>query len=240
MTRPRLCILLLLLALAWTALPALAQEFGLLDGDEAGAGNASQKTPAAPAAMVQEEELVVLAAPEKVGLGEPFLVRLTANRALGEVAVYWRGKEVIPSISVWNDRHVALAMLGTDVLTDRPGSLDLVVTAGLDSGKKTFRRRVAVRPKEYATQALNLPEPMVTPPEEVLSRIARERAEVARVLSEVSPKRRWSLPLKRPVAGQVTSVYGLRRILNGRPKNPHRGLDFRAAEGLAVAAAADV
>lgn len=46
--------------------------------------------------------------------------------------------------------------------------------------------------------------------------------------------RMWRLPLVRPVQGKVLSVYGAQRILNGKPKNPHRGLDFRSPMGNPV------
>jgi murein DD-endopeptidase MepM/ murein hydrolase activator NlpD len=36
----------------------------------------------------------------------------------------------------------------------------------------------------------------------------------------------------------VSSPFGLRRILNGQPKSPHAGVDFRSPAGTAVRAAA--
>jgi murein DD-endopeptidase MepM/ murein hydrolase activator NlpD len=41
------------------------------------------------------------------------------------------------------------------------------------------------------------------------------------------------------VEGKNTSLYGLQRVLNGKPKDPHRGLDFRAPTETAVKAVAD-
>ena len=97
---------------------------------------------------------------------------------------------------------------------------------------------VKVEPKSYQTQELKVPQVMATPPKG-LERIERESKLVRDTINTVSPKRRWELPLKRPVNGIVTSPYGFKRIYNGTPGNPHRGIDFRAAVGTPVKCAAD-
>jgi murein DD-endopeptidase MepM/ murein hydrolase activator NlpD len=43
-------------------------------------------------------------------------------------------------------------------------------------------------------------------------------------------------PFVRPVPGEPTSIFGTRRIFNGKPRSPHPGLDLRAAEGTEVRA----
>lgn len=226
------------LPLAPASVPA--QDFGLEDGD----GAAVLLPGEAKAAQPEEPEstgasALVLAAPGRVGVGQPFIVRLTSDLPLGNVTVYWQGKEVVPSISVWNDRHIALAMLGTDVLSAKPGKEELSVIASIDGKENTFRRTVQLTPKSYPKQELTLPEKMVTPPAEVYDKINQDRAEVAVALDTTSPQRIWRLPFYRPVDGKITSLYGLQRILNGKPKNPHRGLDFRAPMGTPIHAVAD-
>jgi murein DD-endopeptidase MepM/ murein hydrolase activator NlpD len=88
-------------------------------------------------------------------------------------------------------------------------------------------------------ERLSLDPAMVTPPDEELPRIARERALARQALGAASPQSLWSLPLLRPVPGAVSSVYGIGRILNGQPRAPHRGLDLEAETGEPVLAAAD-
>jgi len=218
-----------------------AQGFGLEEGDDIGfvlPGDA-EAAEAAAATKQSSGTALVLAAPSRVGEGQPFLVRLTSDQPLDSVSVHWLGKEVIPSISVWNNRHVALAMLGTDVLNAKMGKDELTVIASIDGKENTFRRTVQITSVDYPKQELTLPKKMVTPPTEVYDRIKADRAEVAKALAMVTPQRNWHLPFERPVTGKVTSLYGLRRILNGKPKNPHRGLDFRSPMGNPIKCTAD-
>jgi murein DD-endopeptidase MepM/ murein hydrolase activator NlpD len=218
-----------------------AQEYGLEEGDgitlampgEARAADTGDA--AAPATG----SALVLAAPGQAGVGQPFLVRLTSDQPLDSVSVHWQGKEVVPSISVWNDRHVALAMLGTDALNARPGKEELSVIASIDGKENTFRRTIVLVPVDYPRQELTLPEKMVTPPAEVHARIKAEGEQTTAAKNTVSPRRMWQLPLERPVGGDVSSPYGAQRILNGKPKNPHRGLDFRSPMDNPVKSAAD-
>lgn len=217
-----------------------AQEFGLQDGDGTEfllPGEAEAAQPAGSAA--DAEAATVLAAPSKVGEGQPFIVRLTSDQPLESVSVHWLGKQVTPSISVWNNRHVALAMLGTDVLNAKPGKQDLAVIASIDGKENTFRRSVRIVPEEYPKQELTLPKKMVTPPAKVYDRIKADRAATSKAKATISPQRLWRLPFARPVQGEISSLYGLRRILNGKPKNPHRGLDFRSPMGNPVKSTAD-
>ncbi|MUM78876.1 peptidoglycan DD-metalloendopeptidase family protein [Pseudodesulfovibrio sp. F-1] len=230
--------LITMLCLSMVPLSVPAQGFGLEEGDGVPMDSS------AVAQSVQAESptpgsALVLAAPGQAGVGQPFLVRLTSDQPLDSVSVHWQGKEVVPTISVWNDRHVALAMLGTDVLNAKTGKEELVVIASIDGKESTLRRSLQLVPVEYPRQELTLPEKMVTPPAEVLERIRAEREVTRAALETVSPVRMWRLPLERPVGGEESSPYGAQRILNGKPKNPHRGLDFRSPMNNPIKCVAD-
>jgi murein DD-endopeptidase MepM/ murein hydrolase activator NlpD len=190
------------------------------------------------AATSNSDPLLVLAVPNQVGMGQPFLVRLTSDLALEQVSMEWMGKKISPSVSVWNNRHVTVAMLGTDVLTIKPGLQSLEVQAVAGGKKMRWRRRIKILPKSYPRQDLTLPSKMVDPPASVQGRIKQERKRTASAKNKWSDQQMWQLPFHRPVPGKTTSSYGLRRFLNKKPKNPHRGMDFRAASGSAVEAVA--
>ena len=100
--------------------------------------------------------------------------------------------------------------------------------------KKVFKR-------EYKIQRIDgLEEKKVTPPEEVYERIKRENrwiGEARAVNSDlVFFKNKFRNPLKNAI---ITGVYGSQRILNGKPKWPHYGIDFAAKEGTEIKAMLD-
>ena len=100
--------------------------------------------------------------------------------------------------------------------------------------KKVFKR-------EYKIQRIDgLEEKKVTPPEEVYERIKRENKWIkeARVIDSNLTffKNKFAIPVENAI---ITGVYGSQRILNGKPKWPHYGLDFAADEGAEIKAMLD-
>ena len=80
--------------------------------------------------------------------------------------------------------------------------------------KKVFKRK-------YKIQRIDgLPSKQVTPPPEVYD----------------SFKEKFIYPLDKYI---ITGVYGSQRILNGKPRSPHYGIDFHAPEGTPVKAMLD-
>jgi len=97
--------------------------------------------------------------------------------------------------------------------------------------KKVFKRK-------YKIQRIDgLEEKKVTPPEEVYERIKRENkwiGEARAINSDLSFfKNKFAIPVENAI---ITGVYGSQRILNGKPKWPHYGLDFAADEGTKIMA----
>jgi len=100
--------------------------------------------------------------------------------------------------------------------------------------KKVFKR-------EYEIQRIDgLEEKKVTPPEEVYERIKRENkwiGEARAIDSDLTFfKNKFAIPVENAI---ITGVYGSQRILNGKPKWPHYGLDFAADEGTKIKAMLD-
>jgi murein DD-endopeptidase MepM/ murein hydrolase activator NlpD len=85
----------------------------------------------------------------------------------------------------------------------------------------------------------NLPTNMVTPPAEVIARIKTniQNVKVARAtLSNFEDALRHGFIW--PVWGRISGIYGSQRILNGKPRQPHYGIDIATPVGVAVRAAA--
>lgn len=74
---------------------------------------------------------------------------------------------------------------------------------------------------------------------ENVERARRESRRVA-ALWDRRTVRRFTLPLTAPLARMpVSGRFGARRVINGQPRSPHSGADYRADAGTPVRAAAD-
>lgn len=101
---------------------------------------------------------------------------------------------------------------------------------------KTYSYKIASR--EYVEQKVTVPDKFVKYPDEVQKRIDRENGEIKTARARTADDsfvQFMDLALtdelkKHPISG----VFGSRRVFNGEPKSPHKGLDIAAPTGTAV------
>ena len=121
----------------------------------------------------------------------------------------------------------------------RDRKYDVVITVNKDGNKKKIVKKVQKR--KYNIQRIEgLEEKKVTPPEEVYERIKRENkwiGEARAINSDLTFfTKKFIIPVENAI---ISGVYGSQRILNGKPKWPHYGLDFAADEGTKIKAMLD-
>ena len=101
-------------------------------------------------------------------------------------------------------------------------------------------RHLVIAKREYEIQLIDgLPPKMVTPPEEVLARIRKENARIARARAVDLAEPLFGSGFAWPVIGPISGVFGSQRVLNGEPRRPHYGVDIAAPAGTPVKAPAD-
>lgn len=131
-----------------------------------------------------------------------------------------------------NGRWIALLGIPLDTL---PGELEIRVSKGSATELKT----VAIGIKNYPEQRLTIKDKRkVEPSPEDLARIEREQ----KITEAVKKRFSDGMPdtvLDQPAPGPLSSRFGLRRIFNGQPRNPHAGLDVAAGTGTPVRAPSD-
>ena len=120
---------------------------------------------------------------------------------------------------------------------DRDRKFDVTITKILDGKKEKFVKKVLKR--KYNIQRIDgLEESKVTPPESVYKRIKEENNKIgeARAINSDLPffKNKFIMP----VDGIISGVYGSQRILNGKPKWPHYGIDIAAKKGTKIKSSA--
>ena len=121
----------------------------------------------------------------------------------------------------------------------RDRKYDVVITLNKDGNKQKIVKKVQKR--KYNIQRIDgLEEKKVTPPEEVYERIKRENKWIGEARAIDSNltffTKKFIVPIEHAI---ISGVYGSQRILNGKPKWPHYGLDFAADEGTKIKAMLD-
>ncbi len=114
--------------------------------------------------------------------------------------------------------------------------LAAVLTVIGPDGRRS-RHEYPVTARRYPESRINgLPGNMVTPPQSVLERIARDNREVGKARAPQRPQRDFPEGFIWPVQGRISGEYGAKRILNGVPRQPHFGVDIAAPQGTPILA----
>ena len=116
---------------------------------------------------------------------------------------------------------------------DRDRKFDLTITKIINGKKDKIIKKVLKR--KYNIQRIDgLEESKVTPPESVYKRIKEENGRIGKARAINSDLTFFSDQFIMPVKGIISGVYGSQRILNGKPKWPHYGIDIAAKKGTKI------
>ena len=119
---------------------------------------------------------------------------------------------------------------------DHPQNANLTLKINNQLITKSFK----INRRVYKTQKINgLQKKMVTPPQSFWDRIKRENKVIKEVRSLDSNVDFIFQKFNWPAQGIISGVFGSQRILNGKPKRPHYGIDIAAKKGTKVVAPTD-
>jgi murein DD-endopeptidase MepM/ murein hydrolase activator NlpD len=185
--------------------------------------------PAVPADLaLWPRPLLVPGGVARLSLG-PAATRPTAQVLQGGVNVPVR---VVGDAIEWT------ALLGIP-LAATPGAAHITVhTEGKGSREVAYQ----VGRKQYQEQRLKVAPRTVDLAPEDEARYERERDHQAQVMASFTPPPPAGagvdplLQMRVPVPGRKSSSFGLRRVFNGQPRNPHSGMDIAANTGTPVVA----
>ena len=116
---------------------------------------------------------------------------------------------------------------------DRDRKFDLVFTK-IENSKKTKITKKVLKRKYNIQRIDGLAESKVTPPESVYKRIKKENNAIGEARAINSDLLFFKEKFIMPVEGIISGVYGSQRILNGKPRWPHYGIDIAAKLGTMI------
>ncbi len=116
---------------------------------------------------------------------------------------------------------------------DRDRKFDFLITK-INSGKKEKIIKKVFKRKYKIQRIDGLAENKVTPPKEVYERIKKENNKIGEARGINSSLVFFKNKFIMPVNGIITGVYGSQRILNGKPRWPHYGIDIAAKKGTKI------
>jgi murein DD-endopeptidase MepM/ murein hydrolase activator NlpD len=117
---------------------------------------------------------------------------------------------------------------------DAKGTITVKITSPA-GGEIT--RTIRIEPRDYQVQRIDgLPVRKVEPNPDDQAKIEADWILLNEAKSTDSRALAFAEQAVWPVIGPISGVFGSQRILNGKPKSPHRGVDVAAPEGTPVTA----
>ena len=164
--------------------------------------------------------------PEEVVPGDVFLLRMQAE---GNASAEAEFIDTTINFHPAPDNRL-VALVPVDINTT-PQKYTVRVTYGGERRTLT----VAVRPHEFKTIKLTLPEGKVTLSPENQKRAAREATRLRSIWPQNTSKL-WEGRFVIPTGTEISTVFGVRRIMNEKRTSVHRGIDLRGKTGAPVRA----
>ena len=133
-----------------------------------------------------------------------------------------------------NGKNVKISKEGYFVFgIPRDASQKLKVKIQFKNKIQEFEKTVLKR--KFKIQKINgLPKRKVTPNAEDMIKIRKEGRLISLAKNKNSNLTDFFSEFKRPIKGITTGVYGSQRILNGKPRRPHFGIDIAAPKGTVI------
>jgi murein DD-endopeptidase MepM/ murein hydrolase activator NlpD len=185
-------------------------------------------------AAYAENNLRVESFPRVVKQGEVCLIRALGPTSLKFIYGEFQGKRFPMALSKQNGTCEGL--LGIDLST-RPATYEIKVVA-TDEGGRVYSSTLSLKVERvhFGVQKLSLPSSMVDLDAKTLERVNREERQLEALLQGFRDEKLWRGAFILPVEGELSTPFGLNRIINGQRRGPHTGIDLRAEEGAPVLA----
>lgn len=168
----------------------------------------------------------VQVAPQEVIPGDVFLVRVQAEE-YDSVKAEFRGDKINLTHS---ENGYRIALVPVDINT-----LPRKYPVTIQYGTENQRVEITVKAHEFKTIKLTLPEGKVTLSPENQKRAAKEAVLLKGIWSKRTSKV-WNGRFSAPIDTEISTEFGVKRIMNEKKTSIHRGMDFRGKTGTPIKA----
>ncbi|HMK60109.1 MAG TPA: M23 family metallopeptidase [Dissulfurispiraceae bacterium] len=159
--------------------------------------------------------------------GDVFIVKITGFGTSAGLTASFEGT----GIPLENCGQDCLSGIGVVSIDTKPGERRVIVTSEQERAESVL----TVGSPKFPELHLTLPESKVTLSAEALARVRKEDA----MLDEIWKKNGLKLFRENfvmPLPNQITTVFGAKRIMNGKSISIHKGIDVKGKLGERVAA----
>jgi murein DD-endopeptidase MepM/ murein hydrolase activator NlpD len=168
--------------------------------------------------------------PCKISPGDVFLIKVSGIKTSGMPHASLSGKE----FSFSRCGRGSFVAIGAADIETKPGVHIIRVKVGKRKGKLKLR----VGKASFPEQELTLPDDKVFLKPEDLDRVKKEDERLDNIFDTIS-KKLWEGDFIAPLNNEITTVFGTRRIMNGKWISVHRGIDMKGDAGDEVRASND-
>jgi murein DD-endopeptidase MepM/ murein hydrolase activator NlpD len=150
------------------------------------------------------------------------------------------GKEYPDKTIYINKQQIKLSKNGIFVFGINYNQTGDIVIESVDKNNQKISKTYKIKNRQKKIKKLDgLDEKMVTPDQDSLEIIKKENDLIKKAQLINSDFEFFFSGFNKPVDGIISGVYGSQRILNGKPRSPHLGIDYTAPKGTRVKSPAD-
>lgn len=196
---------------------------------------------AAPLAITHPSGIEVSVTPNPVSNGRTVLLQISTRSMTDPIVGIqaWHGEKAIPVVQHPRRSHgIFIGFIGISYYLQAE-SIDVKLEWTNRSGYHFLQFPIEITKGRFKKEKLRVPKGKVSPSQSDRSRIADERSRIKKIYNTPNQRRLWDTAFSLPATGKVTSPFGSRRVLNGKFKSFHNGVDFRAPAGTPIYAAND-
>lgn len=172
-----------------------------------------------------KEEIEIF--PGEVYQGDVFCVKINSDRKYKTIWAEFQKNRV------YFDKCGESCFLGifpVDLYTE-PGTYMIEIKIG----NAKFIKEIDIKNKEFGIQRLTLSDDKVFLSKKDLRRVKRENRLMKKIF-EKKTKRKWFGDFMYPLDNEITTDFGIKRIMNGNFESIHKGIDIKGDEGEEVMA----